>query len=134
MDAKEYLGRIQLLGERVKCDQAQREEILSMIEGIRSMTADAEKCPDGFSESLKRLEKVEKDYADAVAEYCEEKSRIIGQIHKMDDVTYETILYQHYVELKSFEVIAIENDYTYSQVKRLCPAAVKEFERVLMAS
>ena len=128
MDAKEYLGRVHILEERVKNIQRQREEVLTMIESVRSMS-------NGDHETaLIRLGQIEEECAETIAEYCEEKSRIIETIHRINDSNLETILFKHYVELKSFEEIALETDSSYNQVKRLRPAAEKAFERVLMAS
>lgn len=132
MNAKEYLGRVGLLETRVKHKQMQREEVLTMVESIRSMSFGA----DGSNgkDAMIRLEQIEEECAEAIAEYCEEKSRIIETIHRINDSIFETVLFKHYVELKSFEQIALETDSTYNQVKRLRPAAEKAFERVLMAS
>lgn len=138
MDATEYLGRVRILEERVREKQAQRNEIRSMIKDIQSTPfdgcADDSQSKSRITDAVTRLEKVEENCAEAIAEYCEEKSRIIETIHRINDSNLETILFKHYVELKSFEEIALETDSSYNQIKRLRPAAVKAFERVLMAS
>ena len=138
MDAKEYLGRVRLLEARVNQKQRQREEVLTMIEGVRSMSfggrVDGSKNHDRITDAVIRLEKVEEECADAIAEFCEEKEKIINQIHKINDQRYEEILVKHYIEQKNLLKISHEMIYSYDYIREIHPKALSAFERVLMAS
>ena len=52
---------------------------------------------------------------------------IIGQIHNLHDDRYISVLFKRYVEIKSYELIAVEMNYSFDYVKELHRDALEDF-------
>ncbi len=74
------------------------------------------------------------DYKNLVNQYIDElvdlKKDILERISKMENQDYKTILMLRYINLMSFEEIAVEINYTYRHTTRLHGRALAEFEKM----
>ena len=65
---------------------------------------------------------------ETIDKYVDLKNRIVEQIESMEDENTYNILFSRYIEKKSFELIAIEMDYSWRQIIRLHGKALRQFE------
>ena len=58
------------------------------------------------------------------------RKKIIRQIEYFKNTKYYAVLFERYVDCKTFETIANENDYSFRQIVRIHKIALQEFEKV----
>lgn len=63
---------------------------------------------------------------------CIEKGELLKKIYKIQDSDLRRILRERYINLKSFEEIAVIMRYSYRHILRLHGQALKEYEKVGM--
>lgn len=155
MNAKSYLMQAQLYEIRLKNIDALIRSIRAEIRAIGTVDLKAA-WPDGqphgtnkgdptgtlatamadsYSAKLEQLKKMLVDYEHkqiiARSEYWKKKMEIAESIGKVEDPTHCRILNMRYVEMKTFEEIAVEIGYTYRHTIRLHGTALKEYERMV---
>jgi len=73
------------------------------------------------------------DFKDLIDEKTDKlvdlKKEIFEKIYKINNVEYRTLLILRYINLKSFEQIAVEMCYSYRHITRLHGWALREFEK-----
>lgn len=142
MDAKEYLGQLEIIDTKILHKEEERESLYSIIEG-QGMKYDSVKVQTSPSNSQERLvckcmdltEEIDAD----IEKYIEIRDKIIDQIHELKDNRYVKILYWHYVPMnhrtKRLEEISCimrkrnGSLYNYEYVNKLHKKALKSFEK-----
>lgn len=155
MNAKVYLNQAQLYEIRLKNIDALIRSIRAEIRAIGTVDLKgawpdgqphktdkgdptgslASVMADSYSAKLEQLKKMLVDYEHkqikARSEYWKKKMEIAESIGKVKDPIYCRILNMRYVEMKTFEEIAVEIGYTYRHTIRLHGSALKEYERMV---
>lgn len=122
--AKEYLMQLQLLDMKINQKIEESSQLRSIVQG-RGMRIDTERVqtsPANVQENtiIKYLD-IEKEIDKMIDDYVLKKDQIINEIHKLSDVRYIKILFDHYVpdengKTKSFEQISVDMNYNYTYV------------------
>ena len=133
MEAKEYLERLLFLDK----------EISSKIATIQSLKSLAEKCtatlsdmPKGQSMKTKEdiiIKKVmlEQEMDLNVNQLFDHKKVAMRKIEGMDEPIYKILLWERYINGKSWVRIAQNLNYSNMQIHRLHSSALKEFQKML---
>ena len=83
---------------------------------------------DKIGSKIAKIDELEKKLDETIDKYVDLKNRIVEQIESMEDENTYNILFSRYIEKKSFELIAIEMDYSWRQIIRLHGKALRQFE------
>lgn len=67
-----------------------------------------------------------------IDEFIDLKRQIYEQIYKLDNADYRILLTHRYINLKTFEQIAVEMNYTYRHITRLHGYAIQSFEKQVL--
>ena len=134
---KEYLRQVHRLHVLIEQRTAEREALKAFdgiggIDYAEDRVQATRKSDAVFVKTVERLIMLDRQIAELIGEYSEKKNRIIGEIHRMEDPTYISVLYKRYVEFKALEDIASEMGYSYEYMRHLHGYALKDFgERFL---
>ena len=134
MTAKKYLQQLKVLSIKIRQREEQIKELKAIAMGSGSLACDGERVQtsivgDKLSENVAKYIDLQADVKRMIKSYTQEQNVIISQIQSMEDPRYIEILYKRYVELKKFELIAVEMNYDYNWVKNLHGMALMSFER-----
>lgn len=132
MNAQKYLQQIKVLDTKIK----QKEEQIAFLKEAASCSGairyDKDKVQTSCSDST--LEKRIIEYMTLEQEVEEQKLHlakirniIIEQIHDLTDDRYINVLFKRYVEIKTYELIAVEMNYSFDYVKELHRDALEDF-------
>ena len=102
MNAKEYLDQVRLLDKRIDRKIEEKEYLRNLAEGIGSFGLNPDKVQSSIN--LHKTEDAITKYIDLEAEidkmidsFVDLRDKIINEIHSLDDVRYEELLYLKYV-------------------------------------
>lgn len=131
MTAKEYLRQIATLDAKIEHRQRELAELKSLASGIRSPQAGAkvQSSPSGdkMAGIVSKWIDLEEEINDLIDQLVDAKHKIIGEIHQLSDSRYIRILEMRYVELKSWEEIAVAMHYTIRRVYQIHGYALQDF-------
>ena len=132
MNAQKYLQQIKVLDTKIKQKEEQIEYLKEAAGGAGAIRYDKEKIQVSMTDS--KLEQMVIEYMQLEQEVQEQKLHlekvrgvIIGQIHDLCDDRYINVLFKRYVEVKSYELIAVEMNYSFDYVKELHRDALEDF-------
>ena len=132
MNAQKYLQQIKVLDTKIKQKEEQIEYLKEAAGGAGAIRYDKDKVQTSCSDS--KLESMIIEYMQLEQEVQEQKLHlekvrdvIIGQIHNLHDDRYISVLFKRYVEIKSYELIAVEMNYSFDYVKELHRDALEDF-------
>ena len=102
MDAKSYLDQIRMLDKRINRKIEEKEVLKSIAEGVKSPGMDPNKVQSSINlhkteEAITRYIDMETEIDQMIDELVVLRDRIINEIHELDDVRYEELLYLKYV-------------------------------------
>lgn len=113
------------------------QELKKLREQMDSLTIDLDGMPRGTAVSDKtgelatQLADYEEKLIDARSNAWSIRMNVVNTIGKLTDSTYSQLLYKRYIELKTWERIAAELNYSYMHITRLHGYALAEIENVL---
>ena len=138
MTAKEYLRQIAVLDAKINRRQKEVEELKTLATHI---TTTAEGDMVQSSGSMDRMAGIVARWVDLEAEIgqmidhlVEVKHRIIGEIHQLEDARYIQLLEMRYVDMDTFEQIAVNMQYDIRWIYRLHGFALQEFTQKHLTS
>ena len=131
---KEYLSQIRRLNTMIEQKQKERDSLRDIdgVSGIDMSKDPVQTSPNGsapFERTIERILTLEDEIDKLIAEYITKRNRIIEEIHALDNTNYIELLFKRYVECKSFELIAVEMNYTYDWIREMHGHALLAFER-----
>lgn len=133
MNAQKYLQQIKVLDTKIKQKEEQIEYLKAASSSAGAIRYDKDKVQTSCSDS--KLENIVIQYMQLEQEVEEQKLHlekvrgvIINQIHELFDDRYISVLFKRYVEVKSYELIAVEMNYSFDYVKELHRDALEEFK------
>lgn len=132
MNCINYFREIKLL--EVKIEQ-KKKQLESIKEKVNSLSGPALSDVMGKkTNTYSKLESLIPEYVDLENEikndlliFEKQKAEIINSIHELDDHRFIQLLFKRYVEYKSYELIAVEMNYTYDYVRELHKKAIVAF-------
>lgn len=135
LSAKRYLEQVKRLDTKINQKMQQLEDLKSMSTSIGGIdySERVQTSPSGDSlcRSVTNYVALEEEIKADLDIFIELKSKIINQIHALDDVKYINLLFKRYVEFKRFEVIAVEMKYSYQYTRNFHIKALREFKKII---
>ena len=107
--------------------QSTRESLESITQNYNSDGAQVTKDPHKFD----RLIELESLVDSKVDEQIELKAEILRTIMQLDDRRQRLVLMEYYIEMKTWEQVAVDLNYSYMHITRLHGYALKEVQRLL---
>ena len=133
MTTKEYLCQISRLDRMINnklSEISQLRELAMSVSAVKNEER-VQTTPnfDKIGTVYCKIEAMEEKLDKLIDEFVDKKNLIISQIDKIENETYYEILFERYIEKKTFEKIADEMTYSWRQVIRLHGRALQEFEK-----
>ena len=107
--------------------QTTRESLESITQNYNSDGAQVTKDPHKFD----RLIELEALVDSKVDEQIELKAEILRTIMQLDDRRQRLVLMEYYIEMKTWEQVAVDLNYSYMHITRLHGYALKEIQKLL---
>lgn len=132
MDARKQLKIIQVLQAKIEQRREQAEELRARVQSFLTPKLSIDriqtsKVHSPMEEQIIRYLDIEKEVERLTLQLDQEKDKIIGLIHSLDDRRYILILYKSYVEGKPLKEVAIEMGFSYEWARHLKVEAEKSF-------
>ena len=107
--------------------QSTRESLESITQNYNSDGAQSTKNPHKFD----RLVELESLVDAKIDEQIALKAEILETIMKLPDRRHRLILMEYYIEMKTFEQVAVDMNYSWRQIMNIHGHALKEVQRTL---
>lgn len=137
MTPKQYLQQIQRLDLIIRHKKAELSELKAM-DGLKAVELNGDRVrasPDGnapFVRTVERISELEREIDKLLAQYVDEKDRIINEIHSLPNALHIKILYRCYVLYQNLEEIAKELNYSYFYIRHAHGHALQSFGRTVL--
>lgn len=133
MTAKEYLQQVKNRDAEIDNLQRDKEMLCEMLYSLGG-TGDGERVQssrnnDKFGTLYSKIDEKEREIAEKIDMLVDFKLKVSGEINALNDSRYVKLLHRRYIQLKSWELIAVELGYTYAYVIELHGNALQEFEK-----
>ena len=129
--AKQYLNRVRRIDKEIaallRLVQSTRESLESITQNYNSDGAQSTKNPHKFD----RLVELESLVDAKIDEQIAMKSEILQTIMKLPDRRHRLILMEYYIEMKTFEQVAVDIHYSWRQIMNIHGHALKAIQEVL---
>ena len=129
--AKQYLNRVRRIDKEIaallRLVQSTRESLETITQNYNSDGAQSTKNPHKFD----RLVELESLVDAKIDEQIAIKSEILQTIMKLSDRRQRLVLMEYYVEMKTWEQVAVDLNYAWRHVMRLHGMALKSMQEVL---
>lgn len=129
--AKQYLNRVRRIDKEIsallRLVQSTRESLESITQNYNSDGAQVTKDPHKFD----RLIELEALVDSKVDEQIELKAEILRTIMQLDDRRQRLVLMEYYIEMKTWEQVAVDLNYAFRHVIRLHGMALKALQQIL---
>lgn len=135
MTTREYLRQIQVYQSKID----QKMELLAEMRADPVLGKDHRQKPkvkstkddDPMGTNAARMEELEKEIEETVADYYAKKDEIINAIHSIPDSKDMEIVYKKWVLGMKLNVIAKQMHYTLSNVKKRHWRGIKEIKKII---
>lgn len=136
MTSKEYLQQYRDAVRRWTAAQDHLEELRAMAERITpnygSSGGGGKQTGDKLGAAVARIVDAESRVSDELELLEATEREVIGTIDKITDGTLHTLLYERYINGKTFETISVQMNFSYYHiVHRLHPKALKAVNMLL---
>lgn len=129
--AKQYLNRVRRIDKEIsallRLVQSTRESLESITQNYNSDGAQVTRDPHKFD----RLIELEALVDSKVDEQIELKAEILRTIMQLDDRRQRLVLMEYYIEMKTWEQVAVDLNYSYMHITRLHGYALKEVQKII---
>lgn len=136
MTPKEYLQQYRDAVRRASAAQDHLAELRTMAERITpnygSSGGGTHQTVDKLGADVARIVDAESRVSDELEMLEATEREVISTINKVEDGTLHTLLYERYINGKTFEQIAVEMDYSWRQTIRLHGAALNSVRSILI--
>ncbi|BBF45070.1 hypothetical protein lbkm_3829 [Lachnospiraceae bacterium KM106-2] len=128
---KEFLLRYRIATRKIESLEEQRESLIRTMRSAKAVRYSD--MPHGnkqsdLSDYIVKLDEMINAITNTLAVKIQLQLEIEGNIVNMEDGLECDILRKHYIELKSFEEIAEELQYTYRHIIRMHSSALEHFK------
>ena len=132
MTAKQYLNRARRIDSEInallRLLQTTRDSLESITQNYDSDGSQSTKNPHKFD----RLVELESTVDNKVDELIALKAEILNTISKLNDNRQRIILTEYYLEMKTWEQVAVDMNYSFQHIMRMHGYALKEIQRIIM--
>lgn len=133
MTTKQYLNQIDRINRMINNKLAEVYQLKTMVCSI-SVSVNEDKVQsssdkDKLGSAVAKIVDLENEINKAIDIYVDKKERIVSQIDSVKDIMEYQVLFSRYIEHKTFEQIAEDNDYSVRQILRIHGNALVEFEK-----
>lgn len=131
MTAKQYLNRARRIDSEInallRLLQTTRDSLESITQNYDSDGSQSTKNPHKFD----RLVELESTVDNKVDELIALKAEILNTISKLNDNRQRIILTEYYLEMKTWEQVAVDMNYSFQHTMRMHGYALKEIQRII---
>lgn len=131
MTAKQYLNRVRRIDKEIsallRLVQKTRESLTTVTQNYDSDGAQNTKNPHKFDRLIELESLVDHKIDDQIAL----KAEILDTIMKLDDRRQRLVLMEYYIEMKTWEQVAVDLNYSYMHVTRIHGYALKEVQKLI---
>lgn len=131
MTAKQYLNRARRIDKEIdallRLVQTTRESLESVTQNYDSDGATGTKNPHKFD----RLVELESLVDSKVDELIALKTDILDTISKLKDNRQRILLTKYYLQMLTWEQVAVDMDYSFQHTMRMHGYALREIERII---
>ena len=132
MTAKEYLNRVRLTDKRIKIKNEELYHLQLSIAQISPQT-NTERVKSsnesGFMQTVDKIIDLQTDINAEIDKLVDLKNEARNKINQLDDERYIIVLTEYYINCKTFEQTAIDNNYSKRHVLRLHGWALQSFRK-----
>ena len=135
MQTEEYLSQLKNIDNRIKDLMKEADRWFDIATSTGGIDYSADKVqtspkPDRIGDLVSKVVDYQERCKRLAADKIELKHTIIEQIRSLSgEEMYYNILYGRYVENKSLNRLAVENEYSYRRIKGLHKKAIEDFEK-----
>ena len=130
--AKDYLSQISGLERQINHYLAEIEQLDTLATKVTGSIKNDKVQTSVEQQKMERavvqLVDYKNEVARFVADYVRNKRIVENQIRGMDNEVYRDLLHARYIEHKTFELIAVDMNYSWRHVIRLHGAALEAFK------
>lgn len=127
MTTKDWLNRARYIDKELDALMSARQAAyMACIATTPKLRADIVSCQKDPHEKLERFAELNVKVDDKMCDLLSVKQEILDAIWTVEDSTYRVLLTERYVNLKTWEQIAVEMNYSYMQVCRIHGKALAE--------
>ena len=131
MTAKQYLNRVRRIDKEIEAllrlVQRTRESLESVTQNYEADGAQSTKNPHKYD----RLVELESLVDAKIGEQISMKAEILCTIMKLNDRRQRLVLMEYYVEMKTWEQVAVDLNYSYMHITRIHGYALKEVQKLI---
>ena len=131
MTAKQYLNRVRRIDKEIEAllrlVQRTRESLESVTQNYDSDGAQSTKNPHKYD----RLVELESLVDEKIDQQIALKAEILKTIMQLEDKRQRLVLMEYYVEMKTWEQVAVDMNYSYMHITRIHGYALKAIQEVL---
>lgn len=133
LTAKEYLLQIKEQKQNIRKQEEYIQRLRDSLT-IAGISYDKERIqsspdPDKFAKIFGQIDEEEKRLEDMKTRFVNTRVKIINQIHELDDIKHQDVLYQVYVDDKTLKKASFAMSFSYDYVKELHLAALQAFDQ-----
>lgn len=134
MTAKQWLSRGRGLDREIdsllRTKQETKDRLTSITQNYDSDGAQSTKDPHKFD----RLLEIENLIDNKIDELVAVKAEILAAIFKLEDYRERAVLKGRYIDMKTFEEIAVDVHYSWKQTHRIHARGLKAIEQIVRGS
>ena len=131
MTAKQYLNRVRRIDKEIEAllrlVQRTRESLESVTQNYEADGAQSTKNPHKYD----RLVELESLVDAKIDEQISMKAEILATIMQLNDRRQRLVLMEYYVEMKTWEQVAVDLNYSYMHITRIHGYALKEVQKLI---
>ena len=131
MTAKQYLNRVRRIDKEIEAllrlVQRTRESLETVTQNYDSDGAQSTKNPHKYD----RLVELESLVDEKIDQQIALKAEILNTIMQLEDRRQRLVLMEYYVEMKTWEQVAVDMNYAFRHVIRLHGMALKSIQEIL---
>ena len=131
MTAKQYLNRVRRIDKEIEAllrlVQRTRESLETVTQNYDSDGAQSTKNPHKYD----RLVELESLVDEKIDQQIALKAEILNTIMQLEDRRQRLVLMEYYIEMKTFEQVAVDIHYSWRQIMNIHGHALKEVQKLL---
>lgn len=131
MTAKQYLNRVRRVDGEIEAllrlVSKTRESLTSITQAYDKDGAQSTKDPHRYD----KLVEIESLVDEKIDEQIALKAEILGTISRLEDRRLRLVLMEYYVEMKTWEQVAVDLNYSYMHTTRLHGYALNEVQKLI---
>lgn len=135
MTSKEYLSRVRLHEVKIKNKLRQIEHLRDMSTSLQGMeikerVQSSKTTGDTIGNAIGNIAELEEELAEDVKELMKVKQGVMGAIDRINNADYIYLLYERYLEFKTWEEIAVDMHYNIRNIYRMHGRALEEISKI----